>query len=165
MATRMVKLKNMVNKTVSVKLPEYGINKRWTAKGQTVPIPYETMEQILWHDGFRKMIDRGILYIEDMQDKIDLGLEEEGATEPSNIIVLSDKQIETLLTVSPIDVFKRELDNVSETQVNSVINYAILHKLMDMNKIDYLEKRVPGTDILRAISMEKQIEKAEAAEK
>ena len=66
MATRMVKLKNMVNKTVSVKLPEYGINRRWTAKGQVVPIPYETMEQILWHDGFRKMIDRGILYIEDM---------------------------------------------------------------------------------------------------
>ena len=32
MATRMVKLKNMVNKTVSVKLPEYGINRRWTAK-------------------------------------------------------------------------------------------------------------------------------------
>ena len=82
-----------------------------------------------------------------------------------NIIVLSDKQIETLLTTSPIDVFKRELDNVSETQVRGVINYAILHKLMDMNKIDYLEKRVPGTDILHAISMEKQIEKAEAAER
>ena len=105
MATRMVKLKNMVNKTVSVKLPEYGINRRWTAKGQVVPIPYETMEQILWHDGFRKMIDRGILYIEDMQDKIDLGLEEEGTTEPPNIVVLTDKQIETLLTTSPIDVF------------------------------------------------------------
>ena len=54
---------------------------------------------------------------------------------------------------------------MSETQVRGVINYAILHKLMDMNKIDYLEKRVPGTDILHAISMEKQIEKAEAAEK
>ena len=90
MATRMVKLKNMVNKTVSVKLPEYGINRRWTAKGQVVPIPYETMEQILWHEKKKKMIDRGILYIEDMQDKIDLGREEEGTTEPSNIVVLTD---------------------------------------------------------------------------
>ena len=68
--TRMVNLKNMVNKTVGVKLPEYGVNRKWTTKGQVIPLPYDTVEQMLWHEGFRKMIDRGILYIENMQDKM-----------------------------------------------------------------------------------------------
>lgn len=164
MANRMVKVKNMVNKTVSIKLPEYGVNKKWTARGQVIPIPYETMEQILWHTGVRNMIDRGIIYIEDMKDKIDLGLEPEGAIEPEYIKVLSEKQIVNLLTAAPIDVFKKELSEVSDTQVREVINYSILHKVIDMAKIEYLEERVPGTDILKAISMEKQIEKAERNE-
>jgi hypothetical protein len=46
MAQRMVKVQNMVNKTVSVKKPEYGINRRWTQKGQIIPLPYEAVEQI-----------------------------------------------------------------------------------------------------------------------
>lgn len=74
MAQRMVKVQNMVNKTVSVKKPEYGINRRWTQKGQIIPLPYEAVEQMLWDNGVRVMIDRGILYIPDMKDKIDLGL-------------------------------------------------------------------------------------------
>jgi hypothetical protein len=53
---------------------------------------------MLWDNGVRVMIDRGILYIPDMKDKIDLGLEPEDATEPENIIVLSDLQINNLLT-------------------------------------------------------------------
>ena len=49
MAQRMVKVQNMVNKTVSVKKPEYGINRRWTQKGQIIPLPYEAVEQMLWN--------------------------------------------------------------------------------------------------------------------
>ena len=164
-STRMVTFKNMTSGTFVINEPAYGIRRVFNAKGAIQTIPFDVVEQLLWSEGFRNCIDNGMIYIENMQDKIDLGLEEEGTTEPSNIIVLTDKQIETLLTSSPIDVFKRELDNVSETQVRGVINYAILHKLMDMAKIDYLEKRVPGTDILHAISIEKQVEKAEAAER
>ena len=59
---RMVKVTNMVNKTVGVKLPEYGINRKWVRKGQSVPIPFDALSQMLWHNGFRNMIDKGILY-------------------------------------------------------------------------------------------------------
>ena len=112
MEMRIVRVKNMVNKTVGVKIPEYNVNKKWTRKGQEVPFEYGTLEQMLWHEGFRKMIDRGILYIENMQDKIDLGLEEDTSKEPKNIIVLNDGQIRTLLTIQTFKEFKDVIESI-----------------------------------------------------
>ena len=160
MAQRMVKVQNMVNKTVSVKKPEYGINRRWTQKGQIIPLPYEAVEQMLWDNGVRVMIDRGILYIPDMKDKIDLGLEPEDAAEPENIIVLSDLQINNLLINVPFSVFKREIDKLPETQVREVVNYAILHEIADIQKTDYIGE-LTGVDILKVISRNKDVKKAE----
>lgn len=161
MSQRMVKVQNMVNKTVSIKKPEYGINRRWTQKGQIIPLPYEAVGQMLWDNGVRVMIDRGILYIPDMKDKIDLGLEPEDATEPENIIVLSDLQINNLLTNVPFSVFKREIDKLPETQVREVANYAILHEIADVQKTDYIGE-LTNVDILKAISRNKDVKKAEA---
>ena len=97
MTERMVKVQNMVNKTIVIRKPEYNLNRRWTQKNQIIPIPFDTLEQALWNEGIRTLFDRGMLYIPDMQDKIDLDLEPADATEPQNIIVLTDKQIENLL--------------------------------------------------------------------
>ena len=161
--TRMVNLKNMVNKTVGVKLPEYGVNRKWTTKGQVIPLPYDTVEQMLWHEGFRKMIDRGILYIENMQDKIDLGLEPADATTPENIKVLSDIQIKNLLVSQPYDVFKKEIFTLNMTQVNNIVNYAIANEIVDVQKAELL-RTISNIDILKAISNKKEIERLDKAE-
>ena len=163
MAQRMVKVQNMVNKTVSIKKPEYGINRRWTQKGQIIPLPYEAVEQMLWDNGVRVMIDRGILYIPDMKDKIDLGLEPEGAEEPENIIVLKDNQIKELLTTTPFIVFKKEIEKLTQTQVREIVNYAIVNELVDVNKVCYL-KDLTGLDIMKSISINHDIKKAEEEE-
>lgn len=157
---RMVNLKNMVNKTVGVKLPEYGVNRKWVNKGQVIPIPYETVEQMLWHEGFRKMIDRGILYIESMKDKIDLGLEPVGAEKPENIIVLTEVQIKNMLESQPIEVFKNEVLSLTMTQVNNIVNYAIENEVVDVAKCDFL-KTVTKIDILRAITLKKDMERVD----
>jgi hypothetical protein len=115
---------------------------------------------MLWDNGVRVMIDRGILYIPDMKDKIDLGLEPEDATEPENIIVLSDLQINNLLINVPFSVFKREIDKLPETQVREVVNYAILHEIADIQKTDYIGE-LTGVDILKVISRNKDVKKAE----
>lgn len=161
--TRMINLKNMVNKTVGVKLPEYGVNRKWTQKGQVIPLPYDTVEQMLWHEGFRKMIDRGILYIESMKDKIDLGLEPADATEPENIKVLSDTQIQNLLISQPYTVFKKEILELEMTQVNNIINYAIANDIVDVQKCELLQK-ISGIDILKAISTKKELERLDENE-
>lgn len=162
MTQRMVKVQNTVNKIVSIKKPQYNINKRWTQKGQILPIPYETLEQMLWDEGIRKLFDRGMLYIPDMKDKIDLGLEPEDATEPQNIIVLNDKQINEFLTSKPFVVFKKELESLSSTQIREMVNYAIVNKVTgNVEKLELL-KSYTGVDILKAISRDLDVEAAEA---
>lgn len=155
---RMVKVTNMVNKIVGVKLPEYGINRQWRRKGQSVPIPFDTLSQMLWHNGFRNMIDKGILYIDSMKDKIDLGLEEEGTKEPTNIIALNDAQILKLLKVDDFDTFKNTIDKLPEAQVRNVANYAITNKLVDVEKCNYI-KDLTYIDILKSISDNNAFEK------
>jgi hypothetical protein len=71
MATRMVMITNMVNGMVSVKDETYGVNRRWMKRGQTIPIPYEAVENMLWQEGFRRMLEAGVLWIPDMQIKKD----------------------------------------------------------------------------------------------
>jgi hypothetical protein len=66
MATRMVNLQNMVNKTIGLNKPEYGIKRKWTKKGQIIPLPFDTVQQMIYDEGFSKMLERGYLYIDSM---------------------------------------------------------------------------------------------------
>ena len=144
-------------------MPEYGVNRKWTTKGQVIPLPYDTVEQMLWHEGFRKMIDRGILYIENMQDKIDLGLEPADASEPETIQVLSEIQIKNLLISQPYEVFKREVSSLNMTQINNIVNYAIANEIVDVQKAELL-RIVSDIDILKAISNKKEMERLDKAD-
>jgi hypothetical protein len=57
MAERMVLVKNMVDSRLGVADATTGIKRRWERRGQTIPIPFDAMTQLLWQDGFRRMID------------------------------------------------------------------------------------------------------------
>ena len=164
MSMRTVKIRNEVNKTISIKKPQYNVNRRWTAKGQIIPIPYDAVEQMLWDQGVRNMIDRGMLSIVDLQDAIDLGLEPEGVTERVNIKILSDIQIENLLKNIPFAVFKNEVQDLTSTQVKEIVNYAILHDIADVQKSEFL-KELTGVDVLKAIVRNKEVEEREKNEK
>lgn len=161
MTERIVKVQNMVNKTIVIRKPEYNLNRRWTQKNQIIPIPFDTLEQALWNEGIRTLFDRGMLYIPDMQDKIDLDLEPADATEPQNIIVLTDKQIENLLNNVPFVAFKKELEELSSTQIREIANYAIIHEIANVEKVNYL-KSLTDVDILKAISRNLDIKTAES---
>lgn len=161
---RNVVVKNMVNATVSIVNPQYGINRRWSKKGQVMNIPFELLEQCLWEGGIRKMFDNGILYIESLQDKIDLGLEPADATEPVNIIVLNDEDMEKLWKDISIEDFKKKIGNLSRTQVDNLIEYAVRNEIVEMEKIDFL-KKVTKKDVLAGISRKRQIREAEEKER
>lgn len=162
--TRMVKLRNTLNKRVGVRFPEFNINRTWETKGQIIPIPFEVVEQLLWNKGFENMIKRGILYIEDMQDKIDLGLEEEGTDKPTNIVVLTDGEIDIMIKKQPYEKFVEKVSNLNTTQVDNIINYMINNEVVDVQKCAYL-KSLTGTDILKIISMRRDADEAAAREK
>lgn len=161
MEKRMVMVKNNYDSQVGVIDPFTGMKLRWQKRGQTLPIAFETMQQLVYQDGFRRMLDQGILYIESMKDKKDLALEPEEATQPTNLISLTDVQIKNLLVNVPIDVFKRELSKLPDTQIDNIIDYAISNQVIDAAKCKIL-KEVTGRDILAIIS---RIQDMEAAQK
>lgn len=160
MATRMVNLQNMVNKTIGLNKPEYGVKRKWTKKGQIIPLPFDTVQQMIYDEGFSKMLERGYLYIDSMQDKIDLGLEPYGATEPENIKVLTDDKIKDMLIKYPITTFKGELKKYNDAQINALVNYAIANEVLDAEKCSLL-KDITGIDILKAVALNRDLAKAD----
>lgn len=161
--TRYVIIKNMLNANVSVKKPQYGINRTWTQFGQPMRLPFEAVEQLLWDTGFSNMIRSGILYIEDMQDKIDLGLEPAGAKEPENIIVLTEKQMADLWNNKPVEVFKAEVRKLPQMQIDNLIGYAIKNKCTDVEKCTFIKLNYKR-DILKSISIDQDMAIADAKE-
>lgn len=148
---RMVKLVSMDSGTVCLYEPAYNVNKVFKGRGTTQILPFEVISQMLNTDGFRSMIDMGILYIENMQDKIDLGLEEPGTTEPTNIKVLTDAQKATLLKADTVDEFVKHLDGYTTEQVLSLVDYAVENKITNIEKANVL-KELTGKDIISIIA-------------
>lgn len=160
--TRMVRFKNTISSSVIVHEPAYGIHREFPGKGAIQAIPFDIVEQILWRPGFKNMIDTGILYIDDMQDKIDLGLEDPDTKVPTKIKIFTPEQILTLLKVKSYDEFVKELSTVSIDQANAVVEYAAENSLVDPKKVDYL-KEVTGRDVLQLIAKKRMMAEADKA--
>jgi len=162
MENRMVVFKSMVGKTVIVNEPAYGIRRVFPNKGAIQTIPFNIVEQLLWSNGFRNMLSTGVLYIENMQDKIDLGLEEPGTKIPTKIRILTDEQMLTLLKVRSYDDFVKELASLSLDQANAIVDYAVRTQTIDTQKVDYL-KEVTGRDVIKIIARNKENAEADKA--
>ena len=151
MDNRMVVLQNTQAGTVEIYSPAYNVKRIFPGKGTKQALPFDVVEQLLWDQGFRYMIDTGMLYIDDMQAKIDLGLEEPGTETPTRIKVFTPEQILTLLKIKKYEDFKAEIDSVSIEQANEVVKYAVENNLVDNDKVNYL-KEVTGKDVIAMIA-------------
>ena len=140
---------------VSVFQPSIPFRASWPSKGSTRAIEEEVIEQLLYTPGFKYMIDTGMLYIEDMEAKKKLGIEPEDATEPVNVIVLSDVDKNKYMKVYSIDKFKTEVKKLSREQLVDLADYAIENKIADFEKSEVLEK-LCGKNIIRGIQLARQ---------
>lgn len=155
MDNKKVYVVSTVNGTVGISLPEYGFRKDWTKKGQKVAIDKELLENIMFDPGTEYMFRTGMLYIEDMEVKKELGLEPEDATEPENIIVLSDAEMKRYLTVLPLHEFKEKLTNLSIEQKKNMVDYAVENEIINLEKCELL-KEATGLNIVRMIELNRQ---------
>lgn len=155
MDNKKVYVVSTVNGTVGISLPEYGFRKDWTKKGQKVAIDKELLENIMFDPGTEYMFRTGMLYIEDMEVKKELGLEPEDATEPENIIVLSDTEMKRYLTVLPLHEFKEKLANLSIEQKKNMVDYAVENEIINLEKCELL-KEATGLNIVRMIELNRQ---------
>ena len=140
---------------VSVNIPDQRFKREWPNQGASVLIEKETLEEMMYDSGFKYMIDTGMLYIEDLEVKKELGLEPEDATEPVNIIVLSDNDMKRMMTAMPQFEFDAKLKTLNYEQMLALADFAIKNELGDFAKCDAIKKAC-GKDILTAIKLNRE---------
>lgn len=153
---------NVTSATVgetSVFEPSIPFRASWPAKGSTRPIEKDIIEQLLYTPGFKYMIDTGMLYIEDLEQKKELGIEPEDATEPVNIIILTDAVKNKYMKVYSLEKFKEEIKKLSREQVIDLADYAIENEIVDFAKNEVIEK-LCGKNIIKGIQLAKQNKEA-----
>ena len=140
---------------ISVNISDLRFKREWPNKGASVLIEKETLEEMMYDNGFKYMIDTGMLYIEDLEVKKELGLEPEDATEPVNIIVLSDNDMKRMMTAMPQFEFDAKLKTLNYEQMLALADFAIKNELGDFGKCDAIKKAC-GKDILTAIKLNRE---------
>ena len=147
-----IRIKNMTNSRCGINIPELRLKRTWERKNAIREIDFDTLQQANYYPGVEYMFTQGILYIDDMDAKIALGLEEEGTVEPTQIIVLTEAQKDRYLKNLPINEFKIEVKKLSWEQLQDLVDYAIEKEYADMDKCDFL-KSLTQIDIIRAIQL------------
>ena len=140
---------------ISVNISDLRFKREWPNKGASVLIEKETLEEMMYDSGFKYMIDTGMLYIEDLEIKKELGLEPEDATEPVNIIVLNDNDMKRMMTAMPQFEFDAKLKTLNYEQMLALADFAIKNELGDFGKCDAIKKAC-GKDILTAIKLNRE---------
>ena len=154
-----VKIINATNSTIGVKVPAASFQRDWLGNGAAVMVEKEKLEELMYDVGFKYMIENGMLYIEDMKVKQELGLEPENATTPVNIIVLNDNDKKRYMTVMPLKDFKVQVRKLNFEQLNLLVDYAIAHRYADFDKTKVL-KEITGRDIIQTIRLSEQNKEA-----
>ena len=152
-----VKVTNLVSSRVNINIPDVRLNRIWEKKGATKAVPFDQLEEALYNPGVEALFREGILGIEDLEIKKQLGLEPDDATEPVNIIVLNDQQRKRYLTVMPFGEFKEKIKDLPVEQIRELAQFAIDNEIADFDKAEVIEK-ITGVDIIGSIQMKKQDE-------
>lgn len=147
-----VKIKNLISSRVVLMAPEINLKRVWEKKGVVRTIPFEQLQEAYYNPGVEALFLDGVLGIDDMKVKVALGLEDESSEEPERVITLDDKQRERYLTVLPIHEFKQKVKELPQEQIRELANYAIEHELVDINKVDILNK-LADIDVMSAIKL------------
>ena len=147
-----VKVKSLVSSRVILSVPDLRLKRVWEKKGAIKVIPFDQLEEAMYSPGVEDLFIDGVLGIDDMEVKIALNLEPEGATEPVNIIALDDKQRERYLKVMPLHEFREEVKKLPKDQLMELAQYAIDNEITNYDKSEILLK-LTDIDIMSAIKL------------
>ena len=153
-----VVIESTIKSNVSINMPEVGVVKTWRQKGAKINLDFEKLSEIIYDPGVEYLFTSGILYIDDLDVRVKLDLEEEEALENKEkikVIVLSDKEKAELLQNANINDFKNKVKKMSHEQLTELSNFAIEKRIVgDLEKIDYL-KKLTAIDIFKIVADER----------
>ena len=146
---RKVTVKSMASYQVSLLMPEIRFKRVFTKEGETKAIEFDILYEGMSTYGIRTLFEEGILIIENEQDRIDLGLQENQA-ETAKFQVLNRGQILKLLRVDPIAKLEETLSILPREQILRIADVAIKEKFTDYEKCQLI-KRACDIDIITSV--------------
>ena len=130
------------------------ISRRWEGRGDSVVFTKEQIEELQFNTAFMNMVREGILYIEDMEVKKEIGIEPDEAEEPT-LLLMDEKALQRFWKNMPLSQFKIEVKKLTKVQLNILADYAITHgNDGSIEKATYLTT-VTGRNILKGIELER----------
>ena len=148
---------SMVGGNVGLTLPHLRVNKTWPKKGTKLPVEKEVLREAIYEPGVEYMFKQGLLYIDDMDFKIELGLEPEGAKAPTEIIPVDEKYLNRVLKLMPLSEMKAAINKMSDNQKKELLDYAVKQNDIQLDRLGVL-KELTGIDILKVIELDRQRE-------
>jgi hypothetical protein len=100
-------------------------SKTWPKKGTKIAVDKEILREAMYEAGVEYMFREGILYIEDMDFKIELGLEKEDTKTPTEIVPVDDKYLNRVLKLMPVAEMKNVVSKMNSIQKAELADYAI----------------------------------------
>lgn len=149
-----VMVTSMVGGTISAASLEHRV---WNKKGQKLPVSKDVLREAIYEPGIEYMFKKGILYIDDMEMKIELGLEAPGTTAPTEVLPVDDKYLNRVLKLMPISEMKAAIDKMSIVQKQELIDYASKQNDIQLDRLAIVSDKC-NVDILKTIELNRQKE-------
>lgn len=149
-----VMITSMVGGTISAASLEHRV---WNKKGQKLPVSKEVLREAIYEPGIEYMFKKGILYIDDMEMKIELGLEAPGTTAPTEVLPVDDKYLNRVLKLMPISEMKAAIDKMSIVQKQELVDYASKQNDIQLDRLAIVSDKC-NVDILKTIELNRQKE-------
>lgn len=106
-------VESMVTGQIYITDPERRTKKIWPKKGTKLPIKKDFLREVIYTPGVEYMFKHGILDFDDLDFKIELGLEDEGAKAPVNTPHVDEKYLNRVLKLMPISEMESSLKKMS----------------------------------------------------
>ena len=149
-----VNVTSMVSGRIGLVIPRMHVNKVWPKKGTKLPVEKDVLREAIYEPGVEYMFKEGLLYIDDMDFKIELGLEEEGATKPENIIPIDEKYLIRVLKNMPIAEMKMAVAKMSDNQKRELVDFASEQNDISFDRMDVI-KKLTGIDVVKVIELKR----------
>ena len=148
---------SMVGGIVGITMPNSRVKKIWPKKGTKLPVEKDLLREAIYEPGVEYMFKNGILYIDDMDFKIELGLEVEGTKQPTAVIPIDEKFLNRVLKLMPIAEMKTAVSKMSDNQKKELLDFAVEQNDIQLDRLDVL-KNLIGIDVLKVIELKRQKE-------
>lgn len=147
-----VMVTSMVGGTISASSLEHRV---WNKKGQKLPVSKDVLREAIYEPGVEYMFKNGILYIDDMDFKIELGLESEGTKDPTQILPMDDKYLNRVLRLMPVVEMKAAIDRMSIVQKQELVDYASKQNDIQLDRLAVISEKC-NVDILKTIELNRK---------